>query len=494
MMEEPSLSTRPNILLIMCDQMRGDCLGIAGHPDVKTPYLDTLASGGTLFERAYSACPTCIPARVGLFTGQEPSHHGRVGYEDGVCWDFPDMLPEVLSRAGYQTACLGKLHVHPPRLSCGFELLRLHDGYLGCYQSSTVPHWMHQDVCDDYLRFLREQVGPRAYLDSGGPECNSWVHHPWIFEERLHPTNWVADETIRFLETRDRTRPFFAMASFVRPHPPLDAPASYFDLYAGRRLRPPASGDWDDPALTERDGRVMNSVHGCSDPAMRQEAMAGYYASITHMDHQIGRLVSALKRDGTWDDTIVVFLSDHGEMLFDHGLFRKLLPYEGSARIPLIIRIGSRVRASEPHESRSLVELMDVMPTLLDLAGVPCPAGVDGRSLARDVTEGRELDRDLLHGEHAFIPEQAHQFIVTARDKYIWFSQTGVERYFDLSDDRREGHDAIRDAACRGRVDELRGALIRRLSGREEGFVRDGGLVAARPLRTVLRRGRRGGS
>ncbi len=486
--EIPAPVGRPNVLLIMCDQLRGDCLGFAGHPDVKTPYLDSLAAQSTFFERAYSACPTCLPARVSLFTGQTPAHHGRVGYEDGVSWDFPHMLPQVFSDAGYQTACAGKLHVHPPRLACGFQTLRLHDGYLGCYQGVDIPYWMHQDVHDDYLRFLRRELGPDADVDSTGPECNSWVYHPWVYEERLHPTNWVADETIRLLETRDRTRPFFLMASFVRPHPPLDAPASYYERYERRELREPARGDWDDLAATERDGMVPNSVHGCRDATLRHEAMAGYYAAVTHVDHQVGRLISALKRDGSFNDTIIVFLADHGEMLFDHSLWRKLLPYEGSARIPLFFRVGTHLVKAPAHRSQSVVELMDVMPTLLDLCGIEAPEGVDGSSLAGDILRAEELERPYVHGEHAFTPEQSHHYIVTPRDKYVWFSQTGREQYFDLSEDRSEAHDLIDEPAYRERVAQMRAWLVSELEGREEGFVESGHLIAGRPLVNVLER------
>ena len=148
-------SNRPNVLLVMCDQFRGDCLGIDGHPDVKTPYLDTLAADGVLFENAYSACPSCIPARAGLFTGKTPRHHGRVGYQDGIDWNYDHMLAQEMRDGGYQTAVVGKMHVHPPRLGCGFEHMRLHDGYIGHYRKANLPHWMHQTVSDDYVRFLK---------------------------------------------------------------------------------------------------------------------------------------------------------------------------------------------------------------------------------------------------------------------------------------------------------------------------------------------------
>ena len=147
-----SNAQRPNVLLIMCDQMRGDCLGIDGHPDVKTPYLDTLAADGMLFENAYTACPSCIPARASLFTGKTPAGTGRVGYQDGVDWEYDHMLAQELRDGGYQTAVVGKMHVHPPRLGCGFEHMCLHDGYIGHYRKANLPYWMHQNVSDGRVR------------------------------------------------------------------------------------------------------------------------------------------------------------------------------------------------------------------------------------------------------------------------------------------------------------------------------------------------------
>lgn len=153
---------QPNVLLIMCDQMRGDCLGIDGHPDVQTPYLDTLAADGMLFENAYSACPSCIPARAALFCGKTPAGTGRVGYQDGIAWEYDHMLAQEMRDGGYQTAVVGKMHVHPPRLGCGFEHMRLHDGYIGHYRKANLPYWMHQNVSDDYMRFLKNELGEFA--------------------------------------------------------------------------------------------------------------------------------------------------------------------------------------------------------------------------------------------------------------------------------------------------------------------------------------------
>lgn len=132
-------TNKPNILLIMTDQLRGDCLGYAGHPEVKTPYLDTLASRGVSFENTYSACPSCIAARAALHTGMSQEHHRRVGYQDGIPWDYPHTLAGELSKSGYYTQCVGKMHVHPLRSYLGFHHVELHDGYLHSARYTDVP-------------------------------------------------------------------------------------------------------------------------------------------------------------------------------------------------------------------------------------------------------------------------------------------------------------------------------------------------------------------
>lgn len=362
------------------------------------------------------------------------------------------------------------MHVHPVRKHCGFQSLRLHDGYLGHYRSSSIPHSQHQTVTDDYLYDLKKVMGPQADVTASGPECNSWITHPWIYDEHLHPTNWVTEESIRFLETRDRTRPFFLMSSYVRPHQPFDAPASYFDLYKDKQLREPAIGDWEDSSNTERFGFIKDSIYGCQDAEQRHNALAGYYACITHVDHQIGRLLTALMESGEYENTVIIFLSDHGELLFDHHLYRKVFPYEGSTHIPLLIRTGKNVCPTTPIRSNTLAELRDILSTILDFAHLPIPEGVDGFSLVPEITGTGHNNRSYLHGEHSFHSRLSNQFIVTETDKYIWYSETGAEEYFHLALDPREQHNAINDPQYQERIDWLRNALIRELDGREEGY------------------------
>lgn len=464
------MNKKYNVLLIVCDQFRGDALSFANHPDVKTPYLDSLAAYGVFFSKAYSATPSCIPARAALLTGRSQDRHGRVGYLDEIEWRYRHYLAEEFSNYGYQTHCIGKMHVHPPRLTCGFQSLLLHDGYLGCYRKTSIPHWMHQEVSDDYLQDLKKVYGQSADVNAGGQECNSWTTHPWIYDEHLHPTNWVADKSIRFLQTRDRTRPFFLMSSFGRPHQPLDPCKTYYDIYKDKALRSPAHGDWDPVDVFTSKGKISDSIFGCYDISLQHDAMAGYYASITHVDHQIGRIISALKEDDSYDNTIIFFTSDHGEMLFDHNLWRKVFPYEGSIHIPLLVHIGKKIMNVLPHKIDDIVELRDIMPSLLDLCGIPIPDTVDGISLKASILSENKIPRKYLHGEHSFHSKLSNHYIVTKYDKYIWFSETGQEQYFDLQNDPKESHNAIHEAAYQARIQTLKNILIKELEHREEGY------------------------
>ncbi len=465
---------RPNILLIMTDQMRGDCLGIAGHPDVKTPYLDQLASQGAWFPNAYTAVPSCIAARCGLLTGLSPEHHGRVGYRDRVDWNYPATMPGELAKVGYYTKCVGKMHVHPLRNLMGFHHIELHDGYLGSYRRADIPFYEHQANADDYFHWLKCQLGSDRDVMDTGIDVNSWLARPWPYEEKYHPTNWVTDRAIDFLRSRDRSRPFFLKASYVRPHPPFDAPQCFFDLYKDKDLTPPPVGDWADKERLARYGRIVDSDTGPIDPELLRQAQVGYYACISHVDNQIGRILNALAEEGVLQDTVILFCSDHGELLGDHHTYRKIRPYQGSVHVPMILYNGGLSGKQE-----NLVELRDIMPTFLELAGATAPETLDGISMLRP--NGREY----LHGEHSG-GDIGNHYIVTKTDKYCWFTQSGREQYFDLKKDPQELCDLSGDPACKERVEYLRNLLVKELAGREEGYSDGVRLIPGRPERSVL--------
>ncbi len=475
------MNERPNILLIVTDEMRGDCMGNAGHPDVKTPYLDSLAQMGVRFPHAYSPCPSCVPARAVLHTGLSPRHAGRVGYQDCVPWNYGCTMAGELTRQGYQTHCAGKMHVYPSRSSMGFCSVELHDGYLHYGRFPGVDYSENQQVSDDYFYWLKNEKGIACDVTDSGVECNSWIARPWPYEEPLHPTNWVASRCIDFLRRRDPRKPFFLMASFVRPHAPYDAPACYFDLYRGRPLRKPLEGDWDRPDWRHTFGPAYNSPTGPEDPELIRQQQIGYYACITHLDHQIGRIWMSLVEHGLRDNTVILFVSDHGEMLSDHCWCHKSLPYQGSIHIPLLIAGPQQYIGRPGRTSDALASLQDIMPTVLSLAGAPVPPHLDGENLLG------APQRTWLHGEHVFrFQNRSSQFIVTRRDKYIWFSQTGEEQYFDLETDPGETCNAIDSPACRQRAALLRSHLAEALAGSEEGYSDGSRLIVGRPPQECL--------
>ncbi len=332
--------------------------------------------------KAYSATPTCVPARVALFTGQSQEAHGRVGYEDGVPFAaaHPVTLPGEFRKAGYHTQAIGKMHVWPERSRVGFDDVILHDGFL---HHSRREHRRQFEYFDDYVPWLRRQPGmsPDADYFDHGVNCNSVVARPWDKPEHVHPTHWLGTQTVEWLYRRDPTTPFFLYLSFHRPHPPYDPPQWAYDLYADQPPYGRVLGDWEHEWDEFRqDGDYQATIGDLPDRVVHR-ARAGYYGLMAQIDLQVNRIREALAEFGLARDTVIAFTSDHGEMMGDHRMFRKAVPYEGSARVPFIVADAPR-RGRQQQVVDQVVELRDVMPTLLDLAGLPIPDSVDGHSLA----------------------------------------------------------------------------------------------------------------
>jgi arylsulfatase len=391
--------------------MRGDCLSAAGHPVVETPNLDMLANRGVRFTASYSSCPSCIGARASIFTGQRPTTHGRLGYQDLVPWRYDATLPGELGRAGYQTHCVGKTHFYPQRAHLGFDSIESHEGGQN----------FDRGYVNDYNEWLRERTGGRMGEMDHGLTWNSWCARPSHLPEELHNSTWVATRSIEFLRRRDPVRPFFLNVSFHRPHAPLDPPAAFYDMYRDRPLPPVPIGDW--AACHDLPIDHVDAWHGRLAPKLLDQARRAYYAQIAHIDSQIGRLLAALRPCGpTW----IVFTSDHGEMLGDHHLFRKAYAYEGSAKTPLIVvppGATSTFRDSVRHTSDAPVAQEDLMPTMLDMAGAPIPPSVEGRSLLPllDASPADVGWRETMHGEHSncYDAGLGMQYLTDGREKYI---------------------------------------------------------------------------
>ncbi len=316
--------------------------------------------------------------------------NGQLGYVGGYDREYPATVASCLTDAGYQTRAVGKMHVYPQRKLWGFQHVVLDES--SRRESAGF-------VSDYHQYFEDHKDGPYGYRDHG-LDWNSWMSRPSHLPEHLHPTWWTSMEGRRFLNHRDPTKPFFLFLSFARPHSPYDPPQSYFDMYDGREDLPEAAvGDWaglyDSPAQPDN----VNAWRSARSAVETRRARAGYYGSVTFIDHQIGMLLYELQAVGEAANTMIVFCSDHGDMLGDHHLWRKTYAYEGSARVPFIVRPPATMKLPGHQVVDQVVELRDIMPTLLEAAGAPIPASVDGRSvlpLLRGETAGW---REYLHGE-----------------------------------------------------------------------------------------------
>ncbi|MBS14931.1 MAG: arylsulfatase [Gemmatimonadetes bacterium] len=446
------MDARPNFLIIMTDQQRGDCLSAAGHPCLLTPNMDAIGSTGVRFSRAYSTCPVCVPARRTFLTGQHPSTHG-VFNNGGIEWEGPS-LPGALRDAGYQTEWVGRgMHQTPPEKRYGFEHT--------VYKDHRVP--------DDYDAFVARNApeGSGGYYGTGVMH-NDWTARTWHLGESLHATNWAVTESLRFLDRRDTSCPFFLVTSILAPHPPLVPPAFYFDRYLRQDLPAPAYGDWSSPPPDDGIGSDSSADRVHLRGEMLQSAQAGYFGLINHIDDQIRRLLNPV--DGiprrTNRNTVVIFFSDHGEMLGDHYRWRKSLPYEGSAHIPFLIQAPDQfgIRPSQVDDTPVCIE--DLMPTILDMADVDCPAGVDGHSLLPRMQGRSEIDRPYLQIETA----PTYQCLTDGKEKFIWYVADGREEFFDLTQDPREERNLIASEAHTERTAWWRSELITVLASRDEGF------------------------
>lgn len=460
--------TRPNVLLLMTDQQRWDTLGCYGNAVIETPNLDYIASQGTVFEHGYSCTPCCIPARASLLTGQDPWHTGILGMGggQGPAQFLENTLPESLARAGYHTQCVGKMHVHPQRALMGF-----HNTILDESSREEDPHFE-----SDYLQWFRRNRPAEVDRQDHGIDWNSWIARPWHLPEYLHPTAWTAQESIRFLSRRDPTRPFFLKTSFARPHSPYDAPPYYFHLYENSDMPEPRVGAWAAVHDVPRDAANPNAWHGRQTPRATRRARIGYYGNISFIDHQIGCILRALRKSGDLDNTLIVFTSDHGDMLGDHHLWRKTHAYEGSAHVPFLVCLPRRMRENILSHASAPVCLQDIMPTILDICGVEIPGTVDGRSV-RPLLRGENVPwREFIHGEQS--PSVGEmQYLTDGQWKYIWFPRTMEEQLFDLRTDAYETNDLARDARHQPELLKWRGRLIDVLTPRHDGLVQAGQLV-----------------
>ena len=449
---------KPNILLITTDQQRFDTIQALGNDRIYTPHLNWLVDEGLTFERCYADAPICMPSRATIMTGKCGYTTGLVGNSDRVrpMAENPT-LPGLLTADGYQTRAQGKMHFAPMRANYGFEHMELPmDYYRACNrnQDAALPkaHGVGENEVEPVI---------------------STVH------ETQSLTHWTVQRSIDFLETRDETRPFFLWTSFTKPHPPLDPCANYWALYQNMDMPDPVRGDWSVSAPEVPQGFLqptyhLNNMYRLGEE-QRRNVRRAYYATITQIDYSLGLLFARMRELGLLENTWIVFTSDHGDMLGDHWMGAKSVFLEGASHVPLIVRPPQS--SWEMHELGGTrhagpVTLADIMPTLLNIAGVAPPDDVDGRDLLRQAS-AEEHDR-VLFGSSC-----GDFFSVTERRyKYQWCRMGGSELLFDIENDPREEHELIRAGAHTEVHRRMRASLLEFLGRHHPELVQDGEPVA----------------
>ncbi len=465
--------TRPHIILIMTDQQRGDALGCAGNECVITPNIDRLAADGHLFCNAYTASPSSTPARAGMLTGMSPWHHGLLGYGQ-VAEHYKYEMPQMLKDLGYHTLGIGKMHWHPQNALHGFEATLLDES--GRVES---PYFK-----SDYRKWFDIQafgLNP----DSTGIPWNAHGAKAYALPERLHPTVWTADRAVEAIHGYSSDKPLFLKISFARPHSPYDPPQRVLDMYKGKEVPAPSVGDWCKnlpvDAHPEKNPEAAIGNYGAE---YAQNSRRYYYASITFIDEQIGRIITELKAKGMYDNALICFVADHGDMLGDHHLWRKTYAYEGSSAIPFIVKLPKDVPSSlKPGaDIDAPVELRDLLPTFLDLNGKPVPKEMDGMSLLPLLEKGKAAWRKYIDMEHSttYWADNYWCALTDGKIKYIWFFRTGEEQLFDLVKDPHELHNLSQTAKSRKQLEMMRKEMVEHLQERGDEWVKDGKLVIRR--------------
>ncbi|MCJ7873438.1 sulfatase-like hydrolase/transferase [Phaeobacter sp. J2-8] len=452
--------TRPNVLLICTDHWAAEHLGFAGNSSIITPGLNELSACGVRYSNAYSECPVCIPARRTLMTGQSPRTHGDRVFNDQLTMPDVTTMAQAFRDAGYQADAVGKLHVHPQRDRVGFDSVLLDD--------EGRPQW---GTLDDYDIYLGDQGLPGRQFDHGMSN-NQYNWRPWHLDEEHHATNWAGRMMARTIKRRDPNKPGFWYLGFRHPHPPLVPPQAFIDLYRDVEIEAPYVGDWaKDGADRPFAIQAQLSRTNLYTKSQMQAAKRAFYALCSQIDYQIRYLVGTLRLEGILDDTIIMFTSDHGDMLGNHDMAAKRIFYESSANIPMILSPNKgNPKVTEGVVDDRLVGFADVMPTLLDLCDIEPPETVDGISMVGAQTH------DHIYGECGE-DDTSSRMIRDARYKLIYYPVGNHSQLFDLDQDPREMVDLARDPAHAETLARLQDTLIGEMYGVDLDWIDNGALV-----------------
>lgn len=407
----------PNILLIMTDQQRFDTIGALGNPFIQTPNIDRLVAEGTSFTSAYTPSPVCVPARCALMYGRYPLYTGCLENN----YPMPEQgksFADYLSEAGYRTHAVGKRHFTPdPQAKRGFQTIESQEELVDAVED------------DDYLLYLRNQGLSEVYEPFGVRGEAYYVPQLSPLLKEHHPTQWVGDRAVNWIEdVHPQKNPFMLFCSFVHPHPPFSPPSPWHKLYRAMDMPDPYEQE-DQQSLWVYTNKIQNRYKGRdagTDRRLQQLMKAYYWASISFVDYQIGRIIDSLNAKGLLDSTMIIFTSDHGEFLGDYGCYGKRSFLDVAAKIPLICRypdsFPKNVRCNKP------VSLVDILPTFLHESNISMPEGSDGVALQDIVHDRSDRERIFGHYQHheaAIYTSQSEQY------SYIWSASDNKEFLFD---------------------------------------------------------------
>jgi choline-sulfatase len=477
---------QPNILWICSDQQRFDALGCYGNEWLQTPHIDGLAGTGMLFETAFSQSPVCTPSRAAFLTGRYP-RTTRCRQNGQSIPEGEILVTRLLHDAGYYCGLSGKLHLSPcnPRHCTTLER-RIHDGY-------DEFHWSHHPNPDwpanEYIQWLSAR-GSR-YHTPVREDCRYVLDG---MPDEDHQATWCAQKAIDFIHARSSTgQPWLFSVNFFDPHHPFDPPAEYLERYLGRLDDIPlpnyVDGELDSkPVFQQKDHEAAYNIPGLYPfPRMSQRdhrmQRAAYWAMCDLLDQQVGRMIQALRDTGQMENTIVIYMSDHGEMLGDHGIYLKgPYFYEPAVRVPLIISLPGTIPGG--RRSQALVELADLAPTLLELAGLDRAPGMQAKSLWSLLTgkSDQHTHRDDVYCEYynaltSHREPAAHATMIrTHLHKLVRFHGAGQGELYDLEADPLETHNLWDETEYRPLRAEMAERLLDRMAWTVDPLpVREGG-------------------
>ncbi|WP_180902722.1 sulfatase family protein [Martelella soudanensis] len=437
-----SRARQPNIVFVITDQQRYDTIAALGHSHMVTPNLDRMVSEGVSFTNMYVTSPSCAPSRASLFTGLYPHTNGV--FRNDERW--PQTWVGQLATAGYRCVNIGKMHTSPFEQAFGFHERHVVENK----DRATARLPFYLDNWDKaFFATGHEKPSRRTYCRRADyrERLGAFV---WELPENLHSDVFVTDLACDWLDTYPGKEPFFLEVGIPGPHPPYDPPAEYLDIYRDREIplpiRDQAAMDAQPSALKELRRQHVEVDHDAvvhlenpSAEQLRRQRMH-YYANITLIDGQMRKLFDALERRGVLDDTIVIFTSDHGDALNDHGLSQKWSMYEGSAHVPAIV--WSARSAAAGRRVDDLVSLFDFGPTILEMAGAEVPKYIEAQSLLPYLGADEPAERRaMIFAEHAgdriLSGTQFMTMVRTPEWKLVYFVE-GNGQLFDMQNDPDE--------------------------------------------------------